>query len=146
MDQTGPDPTAAPAPPPAMRLSSLLLADHAQVREGLLFVSGGGVTAFRFSSFPGRLTCHVAALLELQGGSTGTDHGLELYLYDAERHVYSTARSVIPIPPDAEPGWLVPRVADFSGAELPSPGRYWIAVALDDTLLGRVSFVAVGEG
>jgi len=141
---------AGAVPAPSMRLSALLVCDHAQVREGLVFVCGGAIPAFAFPSFPGRLSaCCVAVVLELGAGAAGAEHPLEVYLHDERGDaVLSTARNVIAVPSQAEAGWLVPRVADFSGAEIPAPGRYCVTVAVDEMLLGQVGFsaVVVGQG
>ncbi len=72
------------------RLTTLLLCDFAQVREGLLFVSSGGVSRVVQSNYPANPRLHLAMVVHLPAASLGS-------------HTRSTCASSIRIPPRSSP-------------------------------------------
>jgi hypothetical protein len=63
-----------------VELTTALLCDHASVREGLLFVAGGGITRIRRSHFPAHLGIGLAAVLELDSLEAQREHRFQLVI------------------------------------------------------------------
>lgn len=67
-----------------MDVTSALLADFAQVREGLLFVVSGGVTRSYQQQLPAPLNVFMAAVLELDRSEAENLHELHLVVVDED--------------------------------------------------------------
>jgi hypothetical protein len=67
-----------------MDITSAMLCDFAQVREGLLFVSSGGVTRCHREEFPAPLGVFAAFVIELERGEAARQHGLRVHLLDED--------------------------------------------------------------
>jgi hypothetical protein len=62
------------------RLTTLLLCDFAQVREGLLFVSSGGVSRVVQGNYPANPRLHLAMVVHLPAASLGQSHQVHVRL------------------------------------------------------------------
>ena len=65
-----------------MNVSSLLLCDFAQIREGLLFVVSGGVSRVYRSGVPARLGLHLAMVVDMTAEEAGAAHDLAVQVVD----------------------------------------------------------------
>src|SRR5687768_552007 len=67
-----------------MDVTTALLCDFAQVREGLLFVSSGGVTDMWRESFPAPFGVCLALVIELDSIERQRPHQLEVFILDQD--------------------------------------------------------------
>jgi hypothetical protein len=129
-----------------MRISTLLIADAARVRDGLLSVIGGGVTNISAAGFPMNPQADLAVIVDVapgewpgqfpvritleRGDSAGFGETLIGYegLYAGE------------IKRPDEPA-LVPLAMTLGPLEVPAPGRYEVVVAIGDLPVERLPLV-----
>lgn len=67
-----------------MEITTAMLADFAQVREGLLFVSSGGITRCYREELPAPLGVFLAVVLQLDRVEAERTHELEVILVDED--------------------------------------------------------------
>jgi hypothetical protein len=112
-----------------------LLCDHAQVRDGLLFVLSGGVTRIMRDSFPAAMGTCLALMLEFESTETDRAHQLEIVVIgedgedvarmEAEVQIDSTTSARV-----AE-NLQLPIAVDLRVAGLGKPGAYELHVYVD---------------
>ena len=111
------------------------LCDFAQVREGLLFVSSAGITRVYRESFPAPIGVMLALVLELSPVEAMDAHKITVRVEDADgRQLAEMVGEVkVTLGTGHDPGELVnvPFVADFRTMQLPSEGRYQVAIQPD---------------
>ena len=127
------------------RLTTLLLCDFAQVREGLLFVSSGGVSRVVQSGYPARPRLHLALVVHLPADSLDTAHRVHVRLkFPDTADVIADAELVVQLNAvtGAYPGEgiNVPQVIDLSGIQFPRSGQVDVQVSIDDEPAGDLSF------
>ncbi|MGO9181160.1 MAG: DUF6941 family protein [Candidatus Limnocylindrales bacterium] len=116
-----------------MRLTSAILADHASVREGLLFVSGGGISEVLAGSFPLPLPAALALVIEVQPSEFRGQTEFEIPLDVTVRarrgptlgHLEGGVRGVIRDPTQAI---RAPLAIDLRRVPITKPGTYAVAV------------------
>ncbi len=127
-----------------LRITTLVLCDYAQVREGLLFVSSGGISRVKASSFPANLRVHLAAVVHLPPDTVSQPHRLNVkFKYpdaaamianvDVDIHL-DQVRGVYP-----GEGVNFPQVLDLSAIPFPRAGQVDIQVSIDDQIAGDLS-------
>lgn len=67
-----------------MEITSAMLCDFAQVREGLLFVSSGGVTRCHRDEFPAPLGVFAAFVIQLERLEAQQQHSLRVHVVDED--------------------------------------------------------------
>jgi hypothetical protein len=67
-----------------MEITTALLADYAQVRDGLLFVSSGGVTRCYRDQLPAPLNIHMAMVMELDRLEAEKVHEVHVVVVDED--------------------------------------------------------------
>lgn len=67
-----------------MEITTALLCDFAQVREGLLFVSSGGVTRCHREAFPAAINVFLALVIELDRIEAQRQHTMRVHLADED--------------------------------------------------------------
>jgi hypothetical protein len=112
-----------------------LLCDHAQVRDGLLFVLSGGITRIMRDSFPAAMGTCLALMLEFDSTETDRPHQLEILVLgedgeevarmDAEVQIDGTPRARV-----AE-NLQLPIAVDLRAAGLAKAGAYELHVYVD---------------
>jgi hypothetical protein len=129
-----------------MNITTGLLCDFASVREGLLFVVGGGVTRIRRPQYPASLGCSVALLVELHQMELSRPHELEMRVVgpDGEdvANIKAGFQTTGPADLDVGENMLIPVVADLRNAVLPKPGRYNVEASIDGSHQRTLSFRA----
>ena len=88
----------------------MMLADHAQVSEGKLFIAGGGWT----TAGPGPIPCGIALLFHVPWQQTNERTGFTLRLLDEDGDRSRAVTSLASLPsrrpgrsrPGGPPGWL----------------------------------------
>jgi hypothetical protein len=119
-----------------MRISSLVVCDFAQVREGLLTICSGGITRVAVPEVPAPLGVMLAALLELGPGDMGPIHEVTWRVSHVE--VAATVANglgavQVTQAPGHEPGEPVqiPLLVDLRHVAVSSLGQHDIKVTVD---------------
>lgn len=130
-----------------MKLSTFLLADHAEAVNGKLYVVGGAWNSIAASQFP---TAHnhlsVGAVIHVPWESTNQAHTMELRIVDADgapiipeplQGQFETGR-----PPGMRAGdeHLVAMVFNFNGLVFERPGAYEFHLLVDGDEMGLLRF------
>ena len=126
-----------------IQLSSILLAERAQVSDGKLYVMGGGFDCVRHT-LPVGLDASLALILEVPWGLLETPYRVQLELADADGVVagFRKGFELASSPPER---WrqgvplTVPLVFPVR-AELDEPGRYAVRCLIEGEERGRVAF------
>jgi hypothetical protein len=131
--------------PMSPRLTTLLLCDFAQVREGLLFVSSGGVSRVVQNSYPANPRLHLAMVVHLPAASLGTSLQVHVRLkYPDTAEVIANAEVGIQLNAvsGAYPGEgiNVPQVIDLAPIQFSRPGQVDVQVSVGDEPAGDLSF------
>jgi hypothetical protein len=113
--------------------ATLLLADHAEVAEGKLYINGGGWTV----TGPEPMPFAIAMYVEVPWDQTNMKHSMLLELLDVDGHPVMAPESDDPIrvefaplevgrPPGVKPGtpFGVPFAVNFGPLPLEPEGRY----------------------
>ena len=130
-----------------------MLCDHAQVRDGLLFVLSGGISRIMRDSFPAAMGTCLALVLECDSTETDRPHQLEILVVgedgeevarmEAEVQIDGTNRARL-----AE-NLQLPISVDLRAAGLARPGAYELHVYVDAEHRRTLQFWAeeiVGDG
>src|SRR5687768_2141838 len=112
----------------ALTLTTVLLCDHAQVREGLLFVHSGGVSRVVPSSYPATIRLHLAMVVHVPASEVAESHTIDLrFKYPESAELIATAQVALQLNEiqGAFPGEgiNVPQVIDLSLIPFPRPGQ-----------------------
>jgi len=128
------------------RLDALILCDHAQIREGLLFVQSGGLTRLVLPTVPGNIGCHVAAMVHVPPHEAVDAHQMVMKIKSVDLAAAVATINVavheVPRPLGLLPGEgrQVPIVVPLAQVVFPSVGQYDLQVELDDEIAGDLSF------
>jgi hypothetical protein len=129
-----------------VKVTTGILCDFASVREGLLFVVGGGITRVRRAQYPAPFGCSVALLVEVHQMELARPHELELRVVgpDGENvaNIKGGFQASGPTDLDIGESLPIPVVIDLRGAELPKPGRYSVETSIDGSHQLTLSFRA----
>lgn len=129
-----------------MKITTGLLCDFASVREGLLFVVGGGVTRIRRAQYPAAFGCSVALLVELHQMELSRPHELELRVLGPDGEDVANVKAGFQARGtdlDIGENLPVPVVLDLRNAALEKPGRYSIEASIDGGHQLTLSFRAM---
>ena len=135
-----------------MKVTALLLADSASVREGLLHVLGAGITRIARDPLPARLDVALALMFRADDqADLVASHNLEVII--TETSPGSAGRQVAKVIAEmglspgtiVSPGLnlLVPVVVPIQPVPIPSTGSYAIEVSLDGEAVGSYEFEVV---
>jgi len=136
-----------------MRLSTFLVADHAEAVSGKLYVTGGcwnSITVPQLPAVHSHLT--IAAALHIPWQATNQPHSLHLDL------VHEDGESRLPAPLEAKleagrpPGMrsgdetTIVMAFNFDGLKLAGAGLHSFVLSVDGTELGRIGFKVLVAG
>jgi len=132
-----------------MEVDTALLCDAATVRDGLLHILGGGITAVARPQYPAELGLTLALRVMVHQTEVEHPHQLQIILQgeDGEKITEVRAEVQAQTPPEnVEPGIqgeiLIPW--DFPGRpKLPAPGRYSMELLIDGVHQRSIPFRAV---
>jgi hypothetical protein len=134
-----------------VELTTALLCDHVQVRDGLVFIVAGGITRLRRASYPAALGAGLAIMIELDQIEAEHPHQFALVIIGEDGEEVGRVEAEIQVG-DREGAYAgenvqVPLAIDLSGASLPKPGAYELRVYVDGQHQRTVQFWAeqVGE-
>ena len=115
-----------------MELRVATLCDFAQIREGLLFISSGGVTRVRRSQYPVPLGLMVALLFDVTPAEANDPHEVRMRVETEDGSKLAEMSGAFQVTPGPanDPGEIMalPMVADFRSLEIKQAGRYQIAI------------------
>ena len=121
-----------------MDISTALLCDFAEVREGLLFLVGGPITRLWRPQFPAPMNVCVALVLEgTEAEVAGVPHELHVAVVDADGRSHAEARTGIQAQAqgmgELSPGEVIPIpvVIPLLVVPLPAPGTFDVRILLD---------------
>lgn len=133
-----------------MKVTAILLADHATVREGLLHVLGGGITRLARDPLPGRLDVMLALMTRANDvDDLMAGHNLEVTITESSpddtRRIAKAVMDLGPPPGPINPGpnLQVPVVVPLQAVPVPRTGLYVISVSLDGEDVGSYEFEVV---
>jgi hypothetical protein len=137
-----------------VKVTTGILCDFASVREGLLFVVGGGITRVRRAQYPAPFGCSVALLVELHQMELPRPHELELRVVGPDGENIASIKGGFqasgPADFDIGENLPIPVVVDLRGAQLTKPGRYNVEASIDGshqlTLSFRATLLPAVEG
>jgi hypothetical protein len=122
-----------------------LLCDFAQVREGLLFVSSGGISRVVQTTYPANPRLHLAMVVHLPAASLEVSHQVHVRLkYPDTAEVIANAEVAILL--NALSGTYpgeginVPQVIDLAPIKFARPGQVDVQVSIDEEPGGDLSF------
>jgi hypothetical protein len=132
----------------AVRVTALLLADYASIREGLLHVLGAGITRIARDPLPARLDVALALMLQAADESDFmASHTLEVTISEsspasAGEQVAKVLAELGPPPGVAPlgPNLQIPIVVPIQPVPVLRTGSYVIAISLDDEPAGSYEF------
>ena len=118
-----------------LALTTVLLCDHAQVREGLLFVHSGGVSRVVPSTYPASIRIHLAMVVHVPASEVADTHTIDLrFKYPDSAELIATAQIALQLHEikGAYPGegLNVPQVIDLSMIPFPRPGQVDVQISI----------------
>jgi hypothetical protein len=128
-----------------VEVTTAILCDSAQIREGLLFVLAGGITRVRRSSFPANLAAAVAVVLELDRIEAQRAHEFELVAVGEDGEEMARVGAQIQVgdaPVHFAENIQVPLAVDLHGAVLPTAGAYELRLYVDGNHRRTIQFWA----
>ena len=137
-----------------MKISAVLLADHASIREGLLNVIGAGITRIARDPLPARLDVSLALMLQTDDlEDLLAPHTLEVTIRESAAGETGPvgAKAMMELQvgqtlQDPGPNLLVPVVVPIQSVPIPRTGVYRITVNLDGNEAGSYEFEVVKVG
>lgn len=126
-----------PAQSRGLQISSALLANYAEIRDGLLSMLGGAWSAYLVSDFPNILQGQLVLVLEVSRVGAESTHVLSFSLLDSEDRTAFHAPVVVNV---QGPDQVRIAVAPAFQAEVRAPGRWTARVSQGDDELARIPF------
>jgi uncharacterized protein DUF6941 len=122
-----------------MKLDWAMLANYAEVREGLVFVTGGGIDTVQTQQLPAVLNATILVRLLLHRTEANKQHSLELEITDEDGNTIAKVQAgvMVPVAPDVPVGWDIPSMValNIHGLQLAKEGRYAVEISADNVHL-----------
>lgn len=129
-----------------MRVSTAILCDFAEVREGLLFVVAGGVTRLFREEWPGPMNVCLALIAELDRTERERPHELDVEIIDADGVSVARIRGGFQQGPgpdtDIHEITFFPFTFDLRQVGIAHPGWYSIGIQIDEGHMHTLRFRA----
>lgn len=129
-----------------MQVAAAFLCDFAEVREGLLFALGGGITRLWRDAFPASMEASLALLLELHQTEGATQHQLQVLVQGEDGQRVGEVKAAFQMGAaevDVGENLLLPIALDLRPARLPAPGSYAVEIVMDGTHQRTIQFKAL---
>lgn len=129
-----------------MQLAAAFLCDFAEVREGLLFALGGGITRLWRDAFPASMEASLALLLELHQTEGATQHQLQVLVQGEDGQRVGEVKAAFQMGAaevDVGENLLLPITLDLRPARLPASGSYTVEIVIDGTHQRTIQFKAL---
>ena len=122
-----------------MKLDWAMLANYAEVRDGLVFVTGGGIDTVQTPQLPAVLNATILVRLLLHRTEANRQHALELQINDEDGNTVAKVQAAVTVPvnPETPVGWDIPSMValNIHGLHLAREGRYAIEISADNVHL-----------
>jgi hypothetical protein len=131
-----------------MQVTSMILADFAIARDGVLNVVGGGINRLARSEFPARMEASLALMISPDNVKDLTDdHLIEVIIADTSKdariaHFRFKWPGISSSEMPAEPLPSIPLVVPTRNIKLPHAGLYRLFVTVDTRETGHLEFKA----
>jgi hypothetical protein len=125
------------------RLVIGILANHAELRDGLLYISGGGIDRIVADAFPTELDCCIVLMAHVP--PVREEVALVGLLLDDQGDRLGGIMQRFALRQDL-PFTSIPYLVKLRGAVLPRPGMYRFFVGIDGDPIGEIRFDAVVAG
>lgn len=126
-----------------VRLQALLLADHANVREGLLSVLSAGITRVGLGTYPGHLPAYLVMVIYLPPDQVPLAHEGEVKLkYPETATEIATVKMGFQATAETYPGegLYLPLVMPIHNIPFEKTGQVDLQVSLNNQHAGELSF------
>lgn len=120
-----------------MEICSFLISDHAEVREGLLFINGGGVTRVRKPTLPASLQLYFSVVISVAPDEIDQVHEVTISIVHADtaQEIFRTTAALqfAGPPENARPGEVIqlPLVFDTYSVLIKAAGNYDAKLIVD---------------
>lgn len=118
-----------------MKLDWAMLANYAEVREGLVFVAGGGIDTVQTQQLPALLNATILVRLLLHRTEANKQHSIELEITDEDGATVAKVQAgvMVPLHPDVPVGWEIPSMValNIHGLHLTREGHYAVEISAD---------------
>jgi len=129
-----------------MKLSTLMLADHAEIREGTLAVLSGYINQLQRDSYPSLLRVYFVAVTEADSEEIRIGTVNSQFEFWCERRGQTEAilrgSGSVEAHLSGSRGGYFPMVFDLSLVEVPEPGEYVLWFSIDGLKAGSYTFYA----
>lgn len=129
-----------------VRITTAVLCDFAQVRDGLLFVSSGAVTRLYRHDLPAPLGIMVAVVIDVPLEESGVPHVLRTTVVNRHNNELAGLTNTFQVGDDGlfpHEVQQVPMVFSLSGVSARSWGTHQVRLSLDDGEPDRLTFYVV---
>jgi hypothetical protein len=116
-----------------MNINVAMLCDFAQVRTGLLFVSSGGISQLRRTTYPAPIGVMLALAVEVSEHEAQAPFQVRVRVEDEDGAVITELAGQLHVGlGEMDPGETrqIPLALDLRGVPLPKPGRYMIRTTI----------------
>ena len=111
-----------------MKLDWALLANYAEVRDGLVFITGGGIDTVNAAKLPAVLNATILVRLQLHRTEANKSHTVEIEIMDEDGSSIAKVQAgvMVPLNPETPVGWDIPSTVALNvhGLQLAKEGRY----------------------
>lgn len=129
-----------------MELTTALLCDFAQVRDGLMFVASGGVTRIHRHAVPAPLGLMVAVVVEVPLADAAREHTVSAQVLTREGAELAALVTTFRVGTDGlyrNEAQQVPLVMSLLGVQAQAWGTHVVRLALDGEVCRRLTFYVV---
>ena len=118
-----------------MQVSAAILCDYASVRDGLLFVTAGGIKRVWRSEYPAPLGVALGLLFEVHPMEMAHPHEVHVQIMGPDGEQVMMAQGAFQAGADLEVGesLTIPMAMDLRGVTLPREGAYMLNISIDGT-------------
>jgi hypothetical protein len=120
-----------------MELDLLMLARHAEVRDGLINMLGGGWDTLTLADGAGTISGSIAIRLIVGEAESGRSHPVRVVIAAQDGDELGHFGGDIELPPDARNASIA---LQFSDLAIPGPGRYAVRLEVEGAVLGERAF------
>ncbi len=124
-----------------------VLADVIHLRDGLLFVLGGGVQRITYTALPAPLGRDLGLIIEMTPSECDAAHQVRVVTTDTDGGILAeqALQIVAAVPTGLDPGEpvVVSCAIRLGSVQVPAPGRYGIEVLLDGETRSSLGFRAL---
>ncbi len=127
-----------------MQITSALLCDFAQIREGLLFIASGGITRLNVLVFPSPFQLTLAGMVEIYPTEIDQIHEVRISVANAAE-AEELGYAVGALKPEVSKGLLrgesimMPLIVPLSPIILHMPGAHDVRISVDGELAGHLT-------